>query len=82
MLSVFLSIAEQNIWVGTWNSGLYLLKKGSNKFRNIQIKNSGNILKSNRIMSFTEDSNGRIWIGSFLSGLYSYDIKLDISKAL
>ena len=31
-------------------------------------------------MSFTEDSKGRIWIGSFLSGLYSYDIKLDILK--
>ena len=34
-----------------------------------------NILKSNRIMSFSEDSKGCIWIGSFLTGLYSYDLK-------
>ena len=35
VVSVFID-SQQNIWVGTWNSGLYLLKKGSNKFRNIQ----------------------------------------------
>ena len=79
VVSVFID-SRQNVWVGTWNSGLFLLKKGSNKFRNIQIKNSGNVLKSNRIMSFAEDSKGRIWIGSFLSGLYSFDLKLDILK--
>ena len=73
VVSVFID-SNQNTWVGTWNSGLFLLKKGYKVFENIQIKNS-NILKSNRIMSFAEDSNGRIWIGSFLTGLYSYDQK-------
>ena len=79
VVSVFID-SYQNTWVGTWNSGLFLLKNGSNEFENIQIKNSNNILKSNRIMSFSEDSKGCIWIGSFLTGLYSYDLKSGILK--
>jgi len=74
VVSVFID-SYQNVWIGTWNSGLFILKKGSKVFKNIQIKNSGTILKSNRIMSFAEDSKGRIWIGSFLTGLYSYEQK-------
>ena len=31
------------------------------------------IFKSNRIASFSEDLNGKIWIGTFQSGLISYD---------
>ena len=65
--------SKENIWVGTWNSGLFFLKKNSNYFKNINISNSNGVLKSNRIMSFDEDSNGIIWIGSFLNGLYSYN---------
>jgi len=64
---------RENIWVGTWNSGLFVLEKGKNKFKNIQVKNSNGVFKSNRIMSFAEDSEGTLWIGSFLSGLYSYN---------
>ena len=64
---------RENIWVGTWNSGLFVLEKGKKKFKNIQVKNSNGVFKSNRIMSFAEDSEGTMWIGSFLSGLYSYN---------
>ena len=64
---------RENIWVGTWNSGLFVLEKGKKKFKNIQVKNSNGVFKSNRIMSFAEDSEGTLWIGSFLSGLYSYN---------
>ena len=67
--------SENNLWVGTWNSGFFYLENGSNNFKNVQIKNSKGVLKSNRIMSFAEDSKGNIWIGSFLSGLYSFNIK-------
>lgn len=74
VVTVFID-SKNNAWVGTWNSGLFLLKKGSKRFENIQVKNSRGILKSNRIMSFAEDSKGTIWIGSFLSGLYSYNPK-------
>ena len=66
---------RENIWVGTWNSGLFLLEKGKSVFKNIKVDNSNGVFKSNRIMSFAEDSMGTIWIGSFLSGLYSYNPK-------
>ena len=64
---------RENVWVGTWNSGLFVLEKGKKKFKNIQVKNSNGVFKSNRIMSFAEDAEGTMWIGSFLSGLYSYN---------
>ncbi len=62
-----------NIFVGTWESGFFILQKNSSNFSNINNGNSS--LKSNKVMSFAEDSKGIIWIGTFFSGLYSYDIK-------
>jgi len=62
-----------NILVGTWESGFFILQKNSSNFSNINDSNSS--LKSNKVMSFAEDSKGIIWIGTFFSGLYSYDIK-------
>ena len=67
--------SKQNVWVASWYNGIYLLKKGSRRFINFSTKSHGNILKSNRIVSFSEDSNGVVWIGTFLSGLVSYDLR-------
>ena len=72
--------SNNNVWVGTWESGLFLLKNNSNKFVNINMSSENSVFKSNRIMSFDEDSNGTIWIGSFLGGLYSYDPNKGIFK--
>ena len=66
--------SRQNVWVASWYNGIYLLKKGSRRFINFSTKSYNNTLKSNRIVSFSEDSNGVIWIGTFLSGLVSYDL--------
>ena len=63
---------KKNIWVGTWDMGLFLLKRDKKKFINKNNQNSNGVFKSNRIMSFAEDSEGTIWIGTYLSGLYSY----------
>ena len=51
----------------------FLFGKRKKRFKNIQPENSNGIFKSSRIMSFAEDSEGTIWIGSFLSGLYSFN---------
>lgn len=66
--------SRQNVWVASWYNGIYLLKKGSRRFINFSTKSYRNTLKSNRIVSFSEDSNGVVWIGTFLSGLVSYDL--------
>jgi signal transduction histidine kinase/DNA-binding response OmpR family regulator/sugar lactone lactonase YvrE len=67
--------SNNNVWLGTWNSGIYLLKKGSNRFVNFNVSNTNGKITSNRILSFSEDTKGTIWIGSFLKGLHSYDPK-------
>lgn len=48
--------SRENVWVGSWGSGIYYLEKNSTAFINYNVKNSNN-LTSNRILSFTDCSN-------------------------
>lgn len=66
--------SKQNIWVGSWDRGIYFLKNGTTRFINYNTTNTAG-LKSNRIFSFSEDSGGRIWIGTFIKGLHYFDNK-------
>ncbi|OWW24689.1 hypothetical protein B4Q04_15340 [Zobellia sp. OII3] len=66
--------SQQNIWVGSWDKGLFFLKKGSNRFVNYKFPVVMERKGSEAIMSFAEDSKGTIWIGSFNQGLYSYKL--------
>ena len=63
---------KQNIWLCSWNEGIFLLKKGSKNFINYNTKNTLN-LTSDNIMSIDEDSRGIIWIGTFSKGLHYYN---------
>lgn len=65
--------SKQTIWAGSWDNGIFFLKKGEKKFRNINIQNSKGKLLSNAILSIVEDKDGIIWIGTFYKGLYSYN---------
>ncbi|WP_337968905.1 two-component regulator propeller domain-containing protein [uncultured Flavobacterium sp.] len=62
---------KQNVWLSSWNEGIFLLKKGSRSFINYNTKNTPN-LASDNIMSINEDSRGVIWIGTFSKGLHYY----------
>ncbi|RUT72410.1 response regulator [Flavobacterium cupreum] len=66
--------SKQNIWIGSWDRGIYFLKNGTTRFINYNTANTTG-LKSNRIFSFSEDSKGRIWIGTFIKGLHYFDNK-------
>ncbi|MWB93145.1 response regulator [Flavobacterium sp. GA093] len=66
--------SKQNIWLGSWDRGIYFLKNGITRFINYNTRNTAE-LKSNRIFSFSEDSKGRIWIGTFIKGLHYFDPK-------
>ncbi|WP_456311990.1 two-component regulator propeller domain-containing protein [Pseudomonas shirazensis] len=61
---------KQNVWLSSWNEGIFILKKGSKNFINYNTKNTN--LASDNIMSITEDSRGIIWIGTFSKGLHYY----------
>ena len=67
--------SQQNIWVASWYNGLYVLRNGTTSFININTDSVPNKLMSNRVVSFSEDSSKVIWIGTFLGGLHSYDLK-------
>ena len=68
--SIYLD-SQNNLWVGTWNGGIYLLPNGKRTFLNFNVSNTG--LQSNRILDFCESADGRIWIATFGSGLHQYD---------
>jgi signal transduction histidine kinase/DNA-binding response OmpR family regulator/streptogramin lyase len=65
--------SKGNIWLATWGEGIYLLKKGSKTFINISSKNTSGALTTDKIHCFTEDAFGRVWIGSFLKGVFYLD---------
>jgi len=69
--------SNENIWVGSWDSGIFLLKKGANVFKNYTVKNTNGALASDAILSFAEDATGTIIIGSFYGGLHTYDPKTE-----
>ncbi len=65
--------SNSNIWVGTWDKGIYLLEAGKKTFVNYTKENTPHAINSSGITCFAEDSKGRIWIGSFLKGLLYFD---------
>ncbi|MGB5818179.1 MAG: two-component regulator propeller domain-containing protein [Saonia sp.] len=65
--------SNENLWLATWENGLYLLKKDSKAFINFSTQTTNGILATNSIRCFSEDAAGRIWIASFLQGIYFYD---------
>ncbi|KAF2514862.1 hybrid sensor histidine kinase/response regulator transcription factor [Flavobacterium foetidum] len=62
---------KQNVWLASWNEGIFFLKNGSSNFINYNTKNTPG-LASDNIMSIAEDSKGTIWIGTFSKGLHYY----------
>ncbi|MEO9571965.1 MAG: two-component regulator propeller domain-containing protein [Polaribacter sp.] len=72
IVSLFLD-SKNNLWAGSWESGLFLLKNGTKKFINYNKTNTSKIFNTNTIRSFSEDSKGTIWIASFFEGLHSYN---------
>lgn len=61
----FISIAEgaeDELWLGSFGSGLVILDKNTYDFKNITTKNG---LCNNTIASITKDSDGFYWIGTY-----------------
>lgn len=67
--------SKGNVWIATWGGGIFLLKKGTKTFLNFTKKNTAGVLRTDKVRCFTEDGNGRVWIGSFLEGVYYFDPK-------
>jgi ligand-binding sensor domain-containing protein/serine phosphatase RsbU (regulator of sigma subunit) len=73
-----------NIWVGTYNGGLYRYIISESRMVFYDLIREG--LKSNFVSCITEDSHGRIWAGTFGGGIAVFDggkiLKYDESNGL
>lgn len=64
--------SKNNIWLGSWNDGIFFLPSGSKQFINYNTNNTNGALASNTILSIDEDEEGTIWIGTFFKGLHTF----------
>lgn len=68
---------QKNVWIGSFDAGIYFLDNNKKAFRLFQFNYSKNGLKNNNIRSMFQDSDGDIWIGTKVDGCLS---KFDPSK--
>jgi signal transduction histidine kinase/DNA-binding response OmpR family regulator/ligand-binding sensor domain-containing protein len=63
-----------NLWVGSDGGGISVQLKGQPAFTSIEnISGNGHLLSRQAVMCLAEDDKGRIWIGTYLSGIFVYD---------
>jgi len=60
-----------NIWVGTYNGGIYKYNISEKKTKVFNLTKLG--IKSNWITCLMEDSKGRIWAGTWQGGIVVFD---------
>jgi signal transduction histidine kinase/ligand-binding sensor domain-containing protein len=69
-VSVIFEDSKKNIWIGSWDSGLYLFNKKENKFFHFKHdRNDKKSIAGTTIVSITEDNSGNLWVGSGGSGI-------------
>jgi len=61
------------LWVGTFQQGIYILDTRNNQVRHITKGDGMHDIPSNDIFCFKKDSNGSMWIGSNGKGICRYD---------
>ena len=64
---------DGNLWIGTYSSGIFLLKNGKFIHYLPAERNSAN-RATNYILTFYEDNSGNVWIGTY-GGLLLYNSK-------
>ncbi len=67
---------DNQLWVGTFSDGLYVMDLQTQKIVSYKNGASSNSIKDDNIYSIYKDSSGRIWIGS-MTGLQYYNEKSD-----
>lgn len=67
--------SQNGVWIGTWSGGLAYLNPNENRFLHVQQASAGNSTEGSVVSSFTEDLDGKIWIGSENGSLSSLDLK-------
>jgi ligand-binding sensor domain-containing protein/signal transduction histidine kinase/DNA-binding response OmpR family regulator len=71
-VSQMLELNNGDIWFGTEDGGITVLDKNREQVSYIRYSEGPNSISTNNIHALHEDSEGTIWIGTFLGGLNRY----------
>lgn len=75
MINCFVDSDDNNTWIGTEESGLFLFNKSTSKFKQFKhepkIRNS---LSGVNVKALARESNGNLWIGYYSSGLDYFEV--------
>ena len=63
-LTSLMKDSHDNVWIGTYNSGVNFIDRHRKKFEFHQINFKEDGLFNNNIRAFSQDSKGEIWIGT------------------
>lgn len=74
-ISVLFEDSFDNLWIGTYNSGIVNYNCIQDKF--IKFK-SLEVIKNEYITSITEDNEKNLWISTFYHGIYKLNIEKDL----
>ncbi|MDA9773733.1 hypothetical protein N9B82_02140 [Saprospiraceae bacterium] len=67
---------SENIWIGTFNGGVNLIKKNKPRFRKLNpLSDEMNMNKLPSVLSMIQDSAGLFWFGTDGEGLIQYNQK-------
>lgn len=64
-----------NLWIGTFQNGLYILNTGTGRCEHLMAKNTARSISQNDVYAIEEDQAGRIWIGTNGGGIDIYNPK-------
>jgi two-component system sensor histidine kinase ChiS len=71
----FLKDTRGNLWISTDGGGLYLKKKGEEKYVNYRASTDHKGPASDAIISIMEDEEGKIWLATYNGGLNVFNYK-------
>lgn len=69
---------DNNVWIGTDGDGIYRL----NADREVDRHYTADKLPAGVVLTIFEDSRGRIWLGTYLHGLFLYDERSDSFQSI
>lgn len=69
-INCFVEDKEGNVYIGTNGKGLFKYNIKSNSYVSVNYNN--NVKADKTIVSLLYDSKGRLWIGTYMDGLYCY----------
>ncbi len=64
---------NNNLWIGTYNSGIDILFDCKDKFKHIKSFGEPDNISNNKVLSILEDKEGYIWVGTDGGGLNKFN---------